>query len=74
MCYPDFPFPNYRESYLSAEKVLKYLHDYADHFYIRKKIKVLPSLNVHIPPSLNVFVFCIAVQSVGERSQANCDS
>jgi len=40
MCYPDFPFPNYRESYLSAEKVLKYLHDYADHFYIRKYIKV----------------------------------
>ncbi|CAB3388769.1 Hypothetical predicted protein [Cloeon dipterum] len=39
MCYPDFPFPTYPESYVPSEKVLKYLLDFASHYQLRKIIK-----------------------------------
>jgi dimethylaniline monooxygenase (N-oxide forming) len=40
MCYPDYPFPDYPESYVKSGKVLKYLEDFATKFELRKYIKV----------------------------------
>ncbi|XP_059486507.1 senecionine N-oxygenase-like [Neocloeon triangulifer] len=39
MCYPDYPFPEYPESYVKSGKVLKYLEDYASQFDLRRLIK-----------------------------------
>lgn len=40
MCYPDYPFPDYPESYVKSGKVLKYLEDFATQFELRQYIKV----------------------------------
>jgi len=40
MCYPDYPFPDYPESYVKSGKVLKYLEDFATQFNLRQFIKV----------------------------------
>jgi dimethylaniline monooxygenase (N-oxide forming) len=39
MAYPDFPFPTHETSYVSSEKVLKYVHLYTETFDLRKHIK-----------------------------------
>jgi len=40
MGYPDYPIPEKGKSYLPAREVLQFLNDYADHFDVRKLIKV----------------------------------
>ena len=39
MAFPDFPFPSEWSSFLSHQQVLKYLEDYASHFYLYKYIQ-----------------------------------
>ena len=38
MAFPDFPFPSEWPSYISHQKVLKYLEDYASHFKLQKYV------------------------------------
>lgn len=52
MHYPDFPFPEQENSYLSAEEVLKYYQSYADSFNLRNYIKFEHHV-VRVRPLLN---------------------
>ena len=38
MAFPDFPFPDYEESFIHHSKVLDYLKQYSDHFQLEKFI------------------------------------
>lgn len=40
MTYPDFPYPENSPTYLTQADVLKYLHSYADHFNLKKTLKL----------------------------------
>ena len=40
MGFPDFPISEQDKSYIPAEDVLRFLNAYADHFDVRKYIKV----------------------------------
>lgn len=40
MSFPDYLFPEKGRSYLHHEEVLQYLENYADHFNLKKFIKV----------------------------------
>ena len=44
MAFPDFPFPDYEESFIPHSKVLDYLQQYCDHFQLEKFIK----FNTHV--------------------------
>ena len=41
MSYPDFPFDEKLDKFLSADDVMQYLHQYADAFNLRPLIKVI---------------------------------
>jgi cation diffusion facilitator CzcD-associated flavoprotein CzcO len=46
MSFPDFPFKEELDKFLSADEVLQYLHQYADAFNLRPLIKVITSINI----------------------------
>lgn len=52
MEYPDYPYPNATKSYPPQVDVLKYLHSYADHFDVKKHIK-LSHLVIRVVPIEN---------------------
>jgi dimethylaniline monooxygenase (N-oxide forming) len=39
MCYPDLPFPEQKESFVSSEEVLRYYQWYADKFDLKRFVK-----------------------------------
>lgn len=40
MGFPDYTIEGYQQSYLSQDRIFKFLNSYADHFDIRSLIKV----------------------------------
>lgn len=52
MEFPDFPYPDGTPSYPPQSRVLRYLHDYADHFALKKHLK-LNHLTIRVVPIEN---------------------